>query len=56
MMEISTVADIIRQQGSQRPDQPAFVYGERTVTFADLDTLKKELRAPYWDRKDRQVH
>ena len=37
-MEISTVADVIRQQGWQRPDQPAFVYGSRTVSFADLDT------------------
>jgi acyl-CoA synthetase (AMP-forming)/AMP-acid ligase II len=36
-MHISTVADIIRQQGSQRPDQPAFVYGSRTVTFGDID-------------------
>jgi acyl-CoA synthetase (AMP-forming)/AMP-acid ligase II len=37
-MRISTVADIIRQQGSQRPDQPAFVYGSRSVSFGDLDT------------------
>ena len=32
------MADIIRQQSSERPDQPAFVYGGRTVTFGDLDT------------------
>jgi len=37
-MTISTVADIIREQGSQLSGKPAIVSGERTLTFGDLDT------------------
>jgi acyl-CoA synthetase (AMP-forming)/AMP-acid ligase II len=42
-MRCSTLADLIRQQGSQRPDQAAFVYGARTLSFGDLDTRSSQV-------------
>jgi acyl-CoA synthetase (AMP-forming)/AMP-acid ligase II len=42
-MEISTLAGMIRRQGSQRPGQTAFVCGSRTVTFGDLDTRSSRM-------------
>jgi long-chain acyl-CoA synthetase len=34
---IATIADIIRTHGAERPDQPALVIGDRSVTFGELD-------------------
>ena len=37
MSAISTLADIVRVHGRRRPDAPALIVGERTVTFGELD-------------------
>ena len=36
-MRITTVADIIREHGAVRPEVAALVYGDRTLTYGDLD-------------------
>ena len=36
-MAVNNVAGIIRQHGAERPDTPAIVYGDRTVTYGQLD-------------------
>jgi len=33
----ASLADIVRRHGSERPDAAALVYGDQTVTFAELD-------------------
>lgn len=40
---IATVADIARVYGAERPDSVALIAGERTVTFADLDTRSSKV-------------
>lgn len=34
---IRTIADIVRVHGRDRPDTPALVVGDRTITFGELD-------------------
>src|SRR5215510_4192092 len=34
---IATVADVVRVHGAARPDAPALILGDRTVTFGELD-------------------
>jgi long-chain acyl-CoA synthetase len=36
-MGVSTVADIVRTHGAGRSDRPAIVYGDRTLTYGDLE-------------------
>lgn len=42
MPEPTTVADIVRRHGAQRPDAVALICGERTVTFAELDARSNQ--------------
>ena len=35
----ATMPDLIRAHATSRPDHPAVVDGDRTVTFAELDAL-----------------
>ncbi|MEW5812271.1 MAG: long-chain-fatty-acid--CoA ligase [Actinomycetota bacterium] len=36
-MTFAGLADVIREHGRQRPDTPALIVGERTITYGDLD-------------------
>jgi len=40
---ISSVAEIIRTHGAERPDRPALEYEGRTITFGELDTRSSQL-------------
>ena len=42
-MAITSIADIIRTHGRERPDAPALEYEGRTLTFGDLDTRSSRL-------------
>ena len=36
-MGITTLADVVRVHGRDRPDMPALIVGDHTITFAELD-------------------
>jgi long-chain acyl-CoA synthetase len=36
--DIASIADIVRVHSAERPDAVALEVGERTITFAELDT------------------
>src|SRR6476646_7715831 len=42
-MTISSIAEIIRTYGAERPDAPAIEYEGRTITFGDLDARSSRL-------------
>jgi long-chain acyl-CoA synthetase len=42
-MAITTVAGIIREHGAARPEAVAVVYGDRTLTYGDLDDRSNRL-------------
>lgn len=41
--DITTIADIARIHGARRPDQVALVAGERSLTFAELDSRSSQV-------------
>src|SRR3954447_12258648 len=48
-MTPSSVAEIIRTHGRERPDRPALEVGERTVTFGELDRRSNQVAAALAD-------
>ena len=44
-MTLSTIAEIVRTHGRERPDRPALEVGERTVTFGELDRRSNQVAA-----------
>ena len=42
-MQISTVAGIVRRHGEERPDQVAIVYGDRALTWRELDATSSQV-------------
>jgi long-chain acyl-CoA synthetase len=36
-MAIERVVDVVRHHGQERPDAPAIIYGDRTISYSDLD-------------------
>ena len=42
-MDIANIAGIVRLHGQERPDQVAIVYGEREVTWRELDETSNQL-------------
>ena len=59
-MTFSTVADIVREYGATRPEATAIVYGERTLTYGDLDVRSNRvangLAAAGVDAQDRVAY
>jgi long-chain acyl-CoA synthetase len=41
--DITTIADLVRVHGRERPDKPAITFEGRTVTFADLDRRSNQV-------------
>ena len=44
-MTITSIADIIRTHGRERPDAPALEFEDRTITFGELDARSNQARA-----------
>ena len=44
-MTLSTIAEIVRTHGRERPDRPALEVGDRTVTFGELDRRSNQVAA-----------
>jgi long-chain acyl-CoA synthetase len=42
-MDFSTVADVVRTHGRERPDSPALLYEGRTVTYGELDARSNRM-------------
>ncbi|MEY2476296.1 MAG: hypothetical protein QOG87_1611, partial [Actinomycetota bacterium] len=42
-MGIDTIAGLARVHGRERPDKPAMTYGERTITFGELDARSSQV-------------
>ena len=42
-MDIANIAGIVRRHGQERPDQVAIVYGEREVSWRELDETSNQL-------------
>jgi long-chain acyl-CoA synthetase len=42
-MTIATIADLIRVHAQERPDKPAITFGDRTVTFHELDLRSNQV-------------
>ncbi len=42
-MPITTIADLARVHGQERPDKPAITFGDRTVTFGDFDRRSNQV-------------
>ena len=42
-MTITTIADIVRTHGRERPDAPALEFDGRTITFGELDARSNQL-------------
>jgi len=43
--EFATLSDLIRGHAAERPDKPAMIFEDRSVTYAELDTLLDRLAA-----------
>jgi acyl-CoA synthetase (AMP-forming)/AMP-acid ligase II len=61
-VEMTGLADIVRQHAAKRPDTAALVHAGRTTGIETLPRnptgkiLKRELRRSYWGDKQRQVN
>jgi len=42
-MAIETIADLVRVHGKERPDKPALTFGDRTLTYRDLDLRSNQV-------------
>jgi long-chain acyl-CoA synthetase len=42
-MTIATIADLVRVHAQERPDKPAITFGDRTVTFRNLDERSSQV-------------
>jgi long-chain acyl-CoA synthetase len=42
-MPIDTIAGLARVHGKERPDKPAMTYGDRTITFGELDARSSQV-------------
>src|SRR5688572_1500688 len=42
-MPIDTIAGLARVHGRERPDKPAMTYGDRTITFGELDARSSQV-------------
>ncbi|HVV36387.1 MAG TPA: fatty acid--CoA ligase [Acidimicrobiales bacterium] len=43
MADIKTIADLVRVHGRERPDNPALTFGDRTLTFRELDERSNQV-------------